>query len=341
MEEVTRLVSTGDTVKIWDAVSMAPLEQFNPHSISEPVAQACWSSNSILISACGWIIASLKHNKEFLLLFILICGAFCVHLVIRCGSVQLHFQWIGVDVFRFVELLKGKTILSSSCRPVLGECKQLWRQAGGLQPQGDSCSSGGTGWWGESVPTSAVVCTARHVCLDTHTYQKFVMSELGDLLPVNVRELQMRALCNLRFRKGKPVCVWAPPLSFWSVGVLTTAFTSGTWRPRDCTVHSRCEFTEKRTVDTIFKAPQGCIMGNDEYRTSLTIWTPPLSVRTTKKMWPVCLLMPTTAPSPPARPAEIWSSTVWPPMCPAKPSVTAPTRWDWLLLVKQRVKISS
>lgn len=48
MEDVTRLVSTGDTVKIWDAASMAPLEQFNPHSITHPVAQACWSSNSIL-----------------------------------------------------------------------------------------------------------------------------------------------------------------------------------------------------------------------------------------------------------------------------------------------------
>lgn len=49
MEEVNRLVSTGDCVKIWDAVSMAPLEQFNSHSISHPVAQACWSSNSILM----------------------------------------------------------------------------------------------------------------------------------------------------------------------------------------------------------------------------------------------------------------------------------------------------
>lgn len=48
MEEVTRLVSTGDCVKVWDA-SMAPLEQFNPHSISHPVSQACWSSNSILM----------------------------------------------------------------------------------------------------------------------------------------------------------------------------------------------------------------------------------------------------------------------------------------------------
>lgn len=50
MEEVTRLVSTGDCVKIWDVVSMAPVEQFNPHSTSHPVAQACWSSNSILLS---------------------------------------------------------------------------------------------------------------------------------------------------------------------------------------------------------------------------------------------------------------------------------------------------
>lgn len=91
MEEVTRLVSTGDTVKIWDAVSMAPLEQFNPHSISEPVAQACWSSNSILISACGWIIASLKHDAGFLSSFILICGAF-----LRPSG---HSRWLGSAAF--------------------------------------------------------------------------------------------------------------------------------------------------------------------------------------------------------------------------------------------------
>ncbi|XP_068595525.1 protein NEDD1 [Brachionichthys hirsutus] len=65
MEEVTRLVSTGDTVKIWDAVSMAPLEQFNPHSISHPVAQACWSSNNhYLVSASTsgdkLVVSSLK-----------------------------------------------------------------------------------------------------------------------------------------------------------------------------------------------------------------------------------------------------------------------------------------
>lgn len=53
MEDVTRLVSTGDTVKIWDAGSMAPLDQFNPHSITHPVAQACWSSNSILSPGFG------------------------------------------------------------------------------------------------------------------------------------------------------------------------------------------------------------------------------------------------------------------------------------------------
>ncbi|XP_070763725.1 protein NEDD1 [Enoplosus armatus] len=65
MEEVTRLVSTGDCVKIWDAVSMAPLEQFNPHSISHPVAQACWSSNNqYLVSASSsgdkLVVSSLK-----------------------------------------------------------------------------------------------------------------------------------------------------------------------------------------------------------------------------------------------------------------------------------------
>ncbi|XP_029909932.1 protein NEDD1 isoform X1 [Myripristis murdjan] len=67
MEEVTRLVSTGDCVKIWDAVSMAPLQQFNPHSISHPVAQACWSSNNqYLVSASSigdkLVVSSLKSS---------------------------------------------------------------------------------------------------------------------------------------------------------------------------------------------------------------------------------------------------------------------------------------
>ncbi|XP_071317338.1 protein NEDD1 isoform X2 [Trachinotus anak] len=67
MEEVTRLVSTGDCVKIWDAVSMAPLEQFNPHSTSHPVAQACWSSNNhYLVSASTsgdkLVVSSLKSS---------------------------------------------------------------------------------------------------------------------------------------------------------------------------------------------------------------------------------------------------------------------------------------
>ncbi|XP_034031809.1 protein NEDD1 isoform X2 [Thalassophryne amazonica] len=65
MEEVTRLVSSGDCVKIWDAVSMAPLEQFNPHDISHPVAQACWSSNNqFLVTASSSgdkvVLSSLK-----------------------------------------------------------------------------------------------------------------------------------------------------------------------------------------------------------------------------------------------------------------------------------------
>ncbi|TNN00659.1 hypothetical protein fugu_011905 [Takifugu bimaculatus] len=67
MEELNRLVSTGDNVKMWDAFSMAPLEQFNPHSISHPVAQACWSSNNqYLVSASSsgdkLVVSSLKST---------------------------------------------------------------------------------------------------------------------------------------------------------------------------------------------------------------------------------------------------------------------------------------
>ncbi|XP_033824294.1 protein NEDD1 isoform X2 [Periophthalmus magnuspinnatus] len=65
MEDVMRLVSTGDCVKIWDTVSMATLEQFNPHSSSHPIAQACWSSNNqYLVSASSigdkLVVSSLK-----------------------------------------------------------------------------------------------------------------------------------------------------------------------------------------------------------------------------------------------------------------------------------------
>lgn len=61
------MVSTGDCVKIWDAVSMVPLEQFNPHTNSHPVAQACWSSNNqYLVSASSsgdkLVVSSLKST---------------------------------------------------------------------------------------------------------------------------------------------------------------------------------------------------------------------------------------------------------------------------------------
>uniref|UniRef100_A0A8C7YYT7 NEDD1 gamma-tubulin ring complex targeting factor n=1 Tax=Oryzias sinensis TaxID=183150 RepID=A0A8C7YYT7_9TELE len=65
MEEATRLVSTGDCVRLWDVVTMAPLEQFNPHNGRSPVAQACWSSNNqYLVSASSsgdkLVVSSLK-----------------------------------------------------------------------------------------------------------------------------------------------------------------------------------------------------------------------------------------------------------------------------------------
>nr|XP_061780982.1 protein NEDD1 isoform X2 [Nerophis lumbriciformis] len=69
---VTRLVSTGDSVKIWDAASMALQECFNPHSTSHPVAQACWSSNNqFLVSASSSgdkvVLSSLKSTPVPLL----------------------------------------------------------------------------------------------------------------------------------------------------------------------------------------------------------------------------------------------------------------------------------
>ncbi|XP_028814818.1 protein NEDD1 isoform X2 [Denticeps clupeoides] len=67
MDEVTRLVSSGDCVKIWDSASMAVVEQFNPHAASHPVAQVCWSSNNqYLVSASSLgdklVVSSLKSS---------------------------------------------------------------------------------------------------------------------------------------------------------------------------------------------------------------------------------------------------------------------------------------
>ncbi|KAF7707547.1 protein NEDD1 isoform X2 [Silurus meridionalis] len=67
MEEVTRLVSSGDCLKIWDSTSMSVVEQFNPHSASHPLAQACWSSsNQYIVSASSigdkLVVTSLKSS---------------------------------------------------------------------------------------------------------------------------------------------------------------------------------------------------------------------------------------------------------------------------------------
>ncbi|CAL8360277.1 unnamed protein product [Lota lota] len=67
MEEVVRLVSSGDCVKIWDSVSMTTCEQFLPHSATHPVSQVCWSSNNqYLVSASSvgdkLVVSSLKAS---------------------------------------------------------------------------------------------------------------------------------------------------------------------------------------------------------------------------------------------------------------------------------------
>ncbi|KAM4618573.1 protein NEDD1 [Polymixia lowei] len=67
MAEVTRLVSSGDCVKIWDSVTMATLDQFNPHSTTHPVSQVCWNStNQYLVSASSvgdkLVVSSLKSS---------------------------------------------------------------------------------------------------------------------------------------------------------------------------------------------------------------------------------------------------------------------------------------
>lgn len=65
MEDVMRLVSSGDCLKIWDSTSMTVVEQFNPHSATHPVAQVCWSSSSILsheITHMSHSNASMHHT---------------------------------------------------------------------------------------------------------------------------------------------------------------------------------------------------------------------------------------------------------------------------------------
>ncbi|XP_023672548.2 protein NEDD1 [Paramormyrops kingsleyae] len=67
MEDVTRLVSSGDDVKVWNSASMTLLEQFNPHSARHPVSRVCWSSNNrylVTASSSGdkLVVSSLKSS---------------------------------------------------------------------------------------------------------------------------------------------------------------------------------------------------------------------------------------------------------------------------------------
>ncbi|XP_057691646.1 protein NEDD1 [Corythoichthys intestinalis] len=65
MDDVTRLLSTGKVVKIWDADSMTLLEQLDPHGGQHPLTQACWTAdNQHLVSASSGgdklVVSSLK-----------------------------------------------------------------------------------------------------------------------------------------------------------------------------------------------------------------------------------------------------------------------------------------
>ncbi|XP_031420902.1 protein NEDD1 isoform X3 [Clupea harengus] len=67
MEEVLRLVSSGDCIKIWDSNSMKVLDQFSPHSSTHPVSQVCWNSNNqYVVSASSVgdkiVVSSLKSS---------------------------------------------------------------------------------------------------------------------------------------------------------------------------------------------------------------------------------------------------------------------------------------
>ncbi|XP_026869707.2 protein NEDD1 isoform X2 [Electrophorus electricus] len=67
MEEVTRLVSAGDCLKIWDSTTMTVVEQLNPHSAVHPLTQVCWSSsNQYIVSASSTgdklVVTSLKSS---------------------------------------------------------------------------------------------------------------------------------------------------------------------------------------------------------------------------------------------------------------------------------------
>ncbi|KAJ8261980.1 hypothetical protein GJAV_G00160710 [Gymnothorax javanicus] len=67
MEDNIRLVSSGDDVKIWNAATMTMMEQFNPHCVTHPVSQVCWSSNNkFLVSASSagdkLVVSSLQSS---------------------------------------------------------------------------------------------------------------------------------------------------------------------------------------------------------------------------------------------------------------------------------------
>lgn len=77
---------------------------------------------------------------------------------------------VDQEVFR-----KAEPALTSSLRPVPGECQQQWRQTGGFQSQIHTCSSGGTGRWGEH--TALCCCFYAHTVRNSHHWSRHLHCE--------------------------------------------------------------------------------------------------------------------------------------------------------------------
>lgn len=176
---------------------------------------------------------------------------------LKCFTVSV---WLYL-YFWHISKVKGhsQTVwrnLDSGLRSLPGQCQQQRRQTGGLQSQVQPSSSGGTGWWGMwwQIGPSAAAVEPLSLFI---SYFNVSVSQLFSLISLDTGGLWDRfylssSSCSsserlfilVSFRKNRPVCVWAPPPSFWWAGVWITVFTCGTWRPRDCTELSRWDFSQ-------------------------------------------------------------------------------------------------
>lgn len=127
---------------------------------------------------------------------------------LKTPQLEKHGAYLLItEHFIFLLFHRWKGFALTAFRSVPGQCQQYRGQAGGFQSQVVTGSSDGAGWRGELTNLISYL-NISWLCVSNNGFV---------------------------YRKNKPVSVWTPHHSSWSVEDWITASISGTSRQKGCT----------------------------------------------------------------------------------------------------------